>query len=304
MLTIQPIAILTLTLSLTSLMTEIVVAEAIDFEPSITHFEFPANMTPGAVSGVGVDQAGNVFLLQRQTPPVLCFDHTGKYLRSFGDRIVGTGHGLAVDPDGNVWVTDTEHHLVFKFSPEGNLLLALGQSDQPGCNENQFDKPTHTAFGSNGEVFVTDGYGNSRVVRFSAAGKFIQEWGRAGSGAGEFNAPHSAIVDGSGRLLVCDRDNQRIQIFSQEGVLQDTWSGYTPFGIAIDGSGTVFVADGKRNEIFQVDGDGEIVRSWGKEGTEAGQFRTPHLMTADRQGNLFVAEVAGRRLQMLKRVRE
>jgi len=214
---------------------------------------------------------------------------------------VGTGHGLAVDPEGNVWVTDTGHHLVFKFSPEGKLLLALGQSDKPGTGENQFDKPTHTAFGSNGDVFVTDGYGNSRIVRLNSDGKFIQEWGKAGAGPGEFKSPHAAIVDNMGRLLVCDRDNQRIQIFSQDGMLLETWSGYTPFGIAIDGHGMVFTADGKLNQISQLDSKGMIVRSWGKEGVEPGQFKTPHLITADKSGNLYVAEVGGRRLQMLKR---
>jgi streptogramin lyase len=280
-----------------------VAADGIEYEPSITHFQLPAGTTLGAVSGVGADTAGNVYLLQRQAPPVMCFDSNGKFVRSFGDNLVGTGHGLAVDPQGNVWVTDTGHHLVFKFSPEGKLLLALGQSDKPGTGENQFDKPTHTAFGSNGDVFVTDGYGNSRIVRLNADGKFIQEWGKAGSGPSEFKSPHAAIIDQAGRLLVCDRDNERIQIFSQEGVLQETWTGYKPFGIAIDGNGTVFMADGKLNQISQLDEKGKIVKSWGKEGVEAGQFKTPHLITADQAGNIYVAEVGGRRLQMLKRVR-
>ncbi|MFN8708585.1 MAG: peptidyl-alpha-hydroxyglycine alpha-amidating lyase family protein [Planctomyces sp.] len=293
--------VLALTSTATGLMTVAKAAEGLEFEPSTTHFQLPDGVTLGAVSGVGVDDAGNVYLLQRQAPPVMCFDRSGKFVRSFGDNLVGTGHGLAVDPEGNVWVTDTGHHLVFKFSPEGKLLLALGQSDKPGTGENQFDKPTHTAFGSNGDVFVTDGYGNSRIVRLNSDGKFIQEWGKAGAGPGEFKSPHAAIVDNMGRLLVCDRDNQRIQIFSQDGMLLETWSGYTPFGIAIDGHGMVFTADGKLNQISQLDSKGMIVRSWGKEGVEPGQFKTPHLITADKSGNLYVAEVGGRRLQMLKR---
>lgn len=276
-------------------------AEKIDFEPSITFFQLPAGTTLGPVSGVDADDSGNVYLLQRQAPPVLCFDRNGKFVRSFGDDLVGTGHGLAVDPQGNVWVTDTGHHLVFKFSPEGRLLLALGQSDKPGADESHFDKPTHTAFGDNGDIFITDGYGNSRIVHVTADGKFVNAWGKAGSGPGEFNAPHAAIVDGKGRLLVCDRDNERIQIFNQEGHLLATWTGYKPFGIAMDRDGVFFICG--NNKVSQLDADGKVVRSWGKEGVEAGQFKTPHLMAADRDGNLYIAEVSGRRLQMLKRIR-
>lgn len=276
-------------------------AEKIDFEPSITFFQLPAGTTLGPVSGVDADDSGNVYLLQRQAPPVMCFDRNGKFVRSFGDDLVGTGHGLAVDPQGNVWVTDTGHHLVFKFSPEGRLLLALGQSDKPGADESHFDKPTHTAFGDNGDIFITDGYGNSRIVHVTADGKFVNAWGKAGSGPGEFNAPHAAIVDGKGRLLVCDRDNERIQIFNQEGHLLATWTGYKPFGIAMDRDGVFFICG--NNQVSQLDADGKVVRSWGKEGVEAGQFKTPHLMAADRDGNLYIAEVSGRRLQMLKRIR-
>ena len=276
-------------------------AENVDFLPSITFFQIPEGITLGPVSGVGADDSGNVYLLQRQAPPVMCFDRTGKFVRSFGDDLVGTGHGLAIDPQGNVWVTDTGHHLVFKFSPEGKLLLALGQSDKPGTDENHFDKPTHTAFGANGDIFITDGYGNSRIVHVTADGKFVKAWGKAGAGPGEFSAPHAAIVDAKGRLLVCDRDNERIQIFDQEGQLLEIWTGYKPFGIAMDGDGTFFVCG--NNQVSQLDIHGKIVKSWGKEGVEAGQFKTPHLMTADKDGNLYVAEVSGRRLQMLKRVR-
>ncbi len=276
-------------------------AEKIDFEPSITFFQLPEGMTLGPVSGVDADDSGNVYLLQRQAPPVICFDRNGKFVRSFGEDLVGTGHGLAVDPEGNVWVTDTGHHLVFKFSPEGQLLLALGQSDKPGVDENNFDKPTHTAFGDNGDIFITDGYGNSRIVHVTADGKFVHAWGKAGAGPGEFSAPHAAIVDQKGRLLVCDRDNERIQIFDQEGQLLDTWTGYKPFGIAMDGDGTFFICG--NNQVSQLGLDGKVVRSWGKEGVEAGQFKTPHLMAADKHGNLYIAEVSGRRLQMLKRIR-
>jgi sugar lactone lactonase YvrE len=282
-------------------MTPASAVEEIDFQPSITFFQLPEGVTLGPVSGVGADDSGNVYLLQRQAPPVICFDRTGKFVRSFGDDLVDTGHGLAVDPEGNVWVTDTGHHLVFKFSPEGKLLLALGQSDKPGDDDNHFNKPTHTAFGANGDIFITDGYGNSRVVHVTADGKFVHAWGKAGAGPGEFNAPHAAIVDAKGRLLVCDRDNERIQIFDQEGQLLDTWTGYKPFGIAMDGDGTFFVCG--NNQVSQLNANGKVVKSWGKEGVEPGQFKTPHLMTADKDGNLYIAEVSGRRLQMLKRVR-
>ena len=116
-------------------------------------------------------------MLHRAEHPVICFEPTGEYVRSWGSDLIGSGHGLRIDRDDNVWVTDTDHHLVYKFDPEGDLLLALGQADKPGLETDQFNKPTDVGFGPDGEIYVTDGYGNSRIMKFTAEGKFLSTWG-------------------------------------------------------------------------------------------------------------------------------
>ncbi|MBM4076979.1 MAG: hypothetical protein FJ267_15220 [Planctomycetes bacterium] len=118
----------------------------------------------------------------------------------------------------------------------------------------------------------------------------------------EFNAPHCIVLDGQGRLVVCDRDNSRIQILSQEGKLLETWTGFTPMAAVLDRQGRVFVSDAKRQQVIQLDAKGKELKAWGKEGTGQLEFKTPHMLTIDESGNLYAAEVGGRRIHKLKRL--
>ncbi|MBX3437770.1 MAG: hypothetical protein KF861_09785 [Planctomycetaceae bacterium] len=277
-------------------------ADPIRFEPQIDLLQVPGHIVLGGVSAVAVNSRGQVFMLHRAEHPVVCFEADGKYVRSWGSDLIGSGHGLRIDRDDNVWVTDTDRHLVFKFDPHGDLLMTLGEPNQPGLGQQQFNKPTDVNFGPEGELYVTDGYGNSRVVKFTSKGEFVTTWGDAGSGPGQFNSPHAVVIDPQGRVVIADRDNNRIQIFDPSGKLLETWTGFTPFGVALDADGVMFVADGKAQKILQLDEAGHVVQSWGGErGTAAGEFSTPHMLEADRQGNLYAAEVGGKRVQKLVR---
>ena len=274
-----------------------------DYQPDPSFPQWPTQIKAGAVSGVGVDSKGRVFVLQRVSPPVLCFDASGKFLKSFGENVIGLGHGLTVDAEDRVWVADTGHHMVFQFSTEGKLLGALGKMDVPSEDVDKFNKPTYIVFGEKGHSSVMDGYGTARVVHYREGGKHPEIWGKPGSGPLEFSAPHTGLIDQKGRLIVCDRDNLRIQVLHpQTGELLETWTGFKPFGVAMDPQGRLYVSDGARQQILQLDSKGKEVRAWGKEGTGAGEFKTPHLITSDRQGNLYAAEVGGQRVQKLKRV--
>jgi DNA-binding beta-propeller fold protein YncE len=297
--------------------------EAINFRPTASFLKLPAGMKLGPCSGVDVDSRGNVYVIQRQSPPVLCFDASGKFLRGWGTELIGRNpmmqgpHGLRVDKDDFLWTVDRDRHLVRKFDPSGQLLLTIGTEDSPGVGQHQFNRPADVAFGPAGEVYVADGYGNSRVMKFDREGRFLKTWGEKGSAPGQFDLPHSIAIGPEGRVYVCDRYNSRIQIFDTEGNLQETWSGFVPAGIAFDRRGNLFVVDGV-SKVMQIDGRGRVARFWGVEpevlGLIAGQrsvppianpggFRfVPHLVAADQQGNLYLADVPNQMLHKLERL--
>lgn len=298
--------------------------EAIDFKPVGNILQLPQGMKLGPCSAVDVDSRGNIYVVQRQEPPVLCFDSGGKFLRSWGTELIAkrgdmTGaHGIRVDLDDFIWVTDRERHLVRKFDASGNVVLTLGTENSPGTGEKQFNKPADVAFGPAGEVYVADGYGNSRVMKFDQAGKFLKTWGEKGTGPGQFDLPHSVIVGSDGRVYVCDRYNSRVQIFDSEGNLKGIWTGFVPAGIEIDKTGHLFVSDGV-SKVMLIDAQGKVAKFWGKEAAELGLtpgqrsvpaianpggFRfVPHLIAADAQGNLYLADVADQMLHKLERVK-
>ena len=280
-----------------------------DYEPDPSFPQWPAQIKKGPVSSVAVDSKGRVIVFQREIPPILVFDAAGKFVNSFASDLIGDNgkgaHGISVDDDDNIWATDTTHHVVFQFSPQGKLIGKLGIMDQPGEELDKFNKPTFIVFGPNKHSYVIDGYGNSRVVHYRDGGKHPEIWGgKKGKGPLEFDQPHTGVIDTKGRLVVCDRDNLRIQILNaQTGELIDTWTGYKPFGIAMDKQGNLFISDGLTAQIQQLDSQGKVIRSWGKEGTGPGEFKGfAHLITADREGNIYTAETGGQRVQKLKRV--
>jgi DNA-binding beta-propeller fold protein YncE len=270
----------------------------VDFKPSTDFVKLPGNMTLGACSAVAANSKGEIFLFHRGEHPIIVLDANGKYLRSWGDDVIERAHGLRIDHDDNVWITDIRSHRVLKFDSTGKLLLALGTGKR-GTDEDQFNKPTDIAFGPHGEVYISDGYGNSRVLQFTPGGRLIRSWGTPGKGRGQFDLPHSILVDRRGRVLVGDRENDRIQVFDSEGTLLDIWQGFAPYGMATDRNGHLYVADGRANKILRLNDSGHVVQRWGGKGTAPGQFNLPHMLCFDNAGNLYVAEVNGKRLQRL-----
>ena len=197
--------------------------------------QLPQGVNFGITTGVGVDSANNVYVFNRGPDPVLCFDSSGKYLRTWGRGLLNDSHGLAVDADDNIWVTDIGSHVVVKFNSMGRVLMVLGQKGTPGESETQFNMPTHVAFGPSGKVYVSDGYGNSRIVKFTARGEYVTAWGKKGKGPGEFNAPHSLAVDGQGQVYVGDRENHRLQIFDSEAEILASLEIHSRLGVcAVD----------------------------------------------------------------------
>jgi DNA-binding beta-propeller fold protein YncE len=309
-------------LALWSLAVSAAAEDAIDFRPVGGFLKLTDETKLGPCSGASIDSRGNVYVIQRKSPPILCFDSSGKLLRSWGTPLIGRdpnmqgAHGIRVDKDDFVWITDRDRHLVRKFDQTGQLLLTLGTEGSSGTGPNQFNRPADVAFGPLNEVYVADGYGNSRVMKFDKSGKFLKTWGEAGSAPGQFNLPHSIAVGTDGRIYVGDRYNSRIQVFDSEGNLKEIWPGFVPCGLAFDRAGNLFVADGV-SKVLQIDGRGKIVKSWGSEaeelGLKSGQKSVPpianpggwrfvpHLMATDAQGNLYLADVPNQMLHKLDR---
>jgi len=222
----------------------------------------PAGFVWGGTGGVGFDPAGNVWVLQRcgantcagQTEdPILEFDKTGKFIKSFGAGVFVTPHGMAVDKKGNIWVTDFatkdgKGQQVFEFDQNGKILMTLGKAGVAGTDNDEFGQPSGVAINSKGEIFISDGHGmgqsNYRVVKYSADGKFIKTWGTQGSGPGQFQALHAIAIDKRDRVLAADKGNNRIQVFDADGKYITEWKQFgRPSGIAIDKDNNIYVAD-------------------------------------------------------------
>ncbi|HSL22743.1 MAG TPA: peptidyl-alpha-hydroxyglycine alpha-amidating lyase family protein [Vicinamibacterales bacterium] len=225
----------------------------------------PEGRTWGSTSAVDIDPRGDVWVAERcganscagsDLAPVLHLDRAGRPVTSFGAGLFVFPHGFHVDREGNVWVTDGQGregkgHQVFKFSPDGKVLLTLGKAGVAGDGPDTFNQPSDVVVAANGDILVADGHGgnsNARIVRFSKDGKFLGAWGRKGSGPGEFETPHAIALDSKGRIFVGDRGNNRIQIFDPAGKYLEEWKQFgRPSGIYIDRNDILYVADSESN---------------------------------------------------------
>jgi streptogramin lyase len=265
------------------------------------YFKLPEGRTWGSTSAVEIDKDGSsIWIAERcgqnscldrasgqMSPldPILHFDASGKLIKSFGAGMFIFPHGIFVDRDGNVWVTDgqdnapmpqragggastepapsrgpigphegaTRGNHVYKFSPDGKLLLTLGKAGGAAAPD-YFYQPNDVLVAPNGDIFVGEGHGagNNRILKFDKTGKFLKEWGKLGTGPGEFDQPHALAMDSQGRLFVGDRNNNRIQIFDQNGTFIEAWTQYSrPSGLYIDRQDNLYVADSESESVAQ-----------------------------------------------------
>ena len=206
------------------------------------------------------ERCGANLCVNSDLDPVMLFDPSGKVIKSFGAGMIAWPHGIFVEPNGNVWIADAVGyapvpegwgHVVYKFSPDGDLLMTLGKKGVAGAGKDTFTKPSDVLVAPNGDIFVADGHdasGNNRIVKFSSDGTYIKEWGSVGSENGEFRDPHALAMDSQGRLFVGDRGNSRIQIFDQDGNHIATWTQFgRPSGLFIDKNDVLYSADSESN---------------------------------------------------------
>lgn len=286
----------------------------------------PEAFVLGQVSGVGVDSHNQVFIFHRAyhswnrtdepitVPTIMSFDgDTGQLTASLGANMFVLPHGLRVDHQDNIWVTDLTLQQVFKLAPNGKVLMTLGTKGVAGRDGQHFDKPTDVAVAADGSIFVSDGYSNSRVARFSPSGDFLSDWGQKGDKPGEFDLPHSITIDHLGRIYVADRANSRIQVFKNDGSFLHQWKSADlgrPWGLDIGSDGYLYVVDGgdlrdappDRGRVMKLDLKGNILEKWSRFGNYDGQLYWGHAIAVGKNQDVYVGDVYhGMRVQKFSR---
>lgn len=260
----------------------------------------------GLVSGVACDSNDRVYVYNRSPQPaMLVFNADGSFLTEWGKDIFQKPHGIWISPEDEIWTTDTIDHTVRRFSLDGQLIQTLGTVNQPGSAGTPFNQPTRAVLSQSGELYVSDGYGQSRVHRMTTDGDVIVSWGAPGNGPGEFNLPHDVTVDHNDNVYILDRGNLRCQIFNNEGRFITEWTDLgSPNDLFIDSDNIIHIAEA-RQSICIITLDGEIIGRWGEKGNAPGQFSdSPHGIWIDSNGDIYVSEViAERRLQKFMRIK-
>lgn len=286
----------------------------------------PENTILDEVSAVAVDSQDDVLVLQRggrkwpdsgpldespiPVPTVFVFDgRSGRLLKKWGENILALPHSITVDSKDNVWIADVALHQVFKFSHGGKLLLKFGERAVAGDDTAHFNRPSDVAVAPDGSFYVSDGYGNNRIVKFDADGRFLLQWGSKGKNPGQFDLPHALTFD-RGTVYVLDRGNHRVQIFDSQGHYLTEWKG-PPFAslqdVKIGRHGLAFVVQMGPAKLPDVSGllvmrsDGSLVERVGRYGNYDGQFLDVHWVAVAKSGAVYTADFEGRRVQKFVR---
>lgn len=286
--------------------------------------KIPEDLVLGNPTGLGTDSENNIVVFHRasrvwQEPmpedkieenTILVIDkQTGEVLKSWGADLFIMPHGLEVDKDNNIWITDVALHQVFKFSADGTLLLKLGEAQIAGNDAEHFNLPTDIAVSDDGSFYVSDGYGNSRVVKFSKDGTYLFEWGKFGNKQGEFNIPHGIDLDRDENVYVADRENNRIQKFDSKGNFIAVWQNKITeqlYSVAIDNQNnklfgidymTVNDTIVKGSDVFRFDLDLNLQVQFGRTGFYDGPIARYHDIAIDDEGSIYVCDILGNKIQ-------
>ena len=263
------------------------------------------------VAAVAVDAKDQVYVFNRGDHPMIVFDRDGNFLRSWGEGVFARPHGLHIGPDETLWCTDDGDHSVRHCTLDGKVLLTIGVPGRPAglLSGYPFHRCTHTALSPEGDLYVSDGYGNARVHKYAPDGKLLFSWGESGTDPGQFNIPHNICCCQDGWVYVADRENHRVQVFDGKGRYETQWANlHRPSGLAMAtgkdplvyigeiGPGMAvnmaFTNIGPRLSIHTA--KGELLARLGdiRAGLEPGQFISPHGIAVDRHGDIYVGEVS------------
>lgn len=291
--------------------------------------DLPKDVKLGNPTGISIDTGQNIVVFHRadrewdffSSMPdnpipnktiLIIHKESGKLINSWGDNLFIMPHGLKVDAQNNIWVTDVGLHQVFKFSYDGKLLLQLGEAMVAGNDSLHFDKPTDIAIAKDGSFYVSDGYGNSRVIKFSATGSFLFEWGKKGNRESEFNIPHGISLDNFNNVYVADRENNRIQIFDSTGkfIQQYADNSFGAIGAVAFEKSKLFAVDDftflkvkhRGSDAFIIDTTGKVQTRFGRSGSYDGNTSWYHGLTVDKDENIYIGDILGNSIQKFRKV--
>jgi DNA-binding beta-propeller fold protein YncE len=292
--------------------------DTLDYEVDASWPRKPARFKWAQMAGIAVDNHDQIYIFTRSQPTVQIYKIDGTLVRAWIMEDSSGSHFIRIGPDGNIWTANITEHVVRKYSPKGKLLLTLGESGVAGTDQAHFDRPTDMAILPTGDIFVSDGYNNRRVVHFDSKGKYVNQWGRDGSGPGQFALPHSIVADSKKRIYVADRENARIQVFDAKGKLLAVWEDtITPWGLYItkkdelwacgssvfkDDEGNCVVLPPGDQLLMKLDLTGKVLLRIPLKMTKeppgkSGELNWVHAIAFDSKGNFYLGDIQGRRAQ-------
>jgi peptidylamidoglycolate lyase len=304
---------------------------SIRYEPVAEWPDLPKDLKLGNPTGIDVDTDQNIVVFHRadrkwpllgampkepiDSKTILIIDKdNGKLINSWGNGLFVMPHGLKVDRENNIWITDVGLHQVMKFSHDGRILMKLGVALVPGNDSTHFNKPTDIAIATDGSFYVSDGYGNNRVIKFSREGKYLFEWGDKGSEKGAFDIPHGISLDGNGNVYVADRENNRVQVFDPAGrfIKQFADNSYGRMcGVEFHKPGSIlFAVDDhafmklkhRGSDILAFDIAGTVQTRLGRSGSYSGGVSWYHDLAVDADKSVYVGDILNNRIQKFRRV--
>ena len=280
--------------------------------------------------GVAIDISGDIWCYTRTQPAIQVYSPQGDLVKSWETEANSTAHQIKIDKEGNIWLADVGLHLVRKFTREGKELLRIGTKGEPGRDKTHLNKPTDMAIASNGDIYISDGYGNARIVHCDKNGQFIKSWGTLGNTDGRFSIPHAIAIDSKDNIYIADRNNVRVQVYDTEGQLKASWKNIVvPWGFCITPNDEIWVCgstpmkwrfDPKypgaplgcppKDQVFmQFRPDGKLQQMWsvpkatdGKE--RPGELNWVHCLAVDKHGNIYAGDIIGQRMQKFIRKTE
>lgn len=275
-------------------------APELDYVVAPVPVTLPAGKDMGATASVAFDKDGHLWVLSRGEQAFFEFNNDGTYIKSFGDKIFTRSHGLRIDRQGNLWATDVGGHIVVKMTRDGKTLLTIGTKGEAGewneaTGSRKLNQPNDIAIADNGDVFVVQGHtpgpmGDPRVLKFDKDGKFLKSWGGKGSGPGQFQVAHGAALDAKGLLWVADRENQRIQVFDQNGTFVREMK-YKGLPCSFDiGREFVYMVNGFAGQVLKLDLNGKVLAAMGKPGKGPGEFGEAHMIAVNSKDEIYVAD--------------